>query len=43
MEKVKVDSSFNHSFFGVVTSMCLDENKLYIGKGNFLLIYDTER
>ena len=42
MEKVKVDSSFNHSFFGVVTSMCLDDNKLYIGKGNFLLIYDTE-
>ena len=42
MEKVKVDSSFNRAFFGVVTSMCLDDNKLYIGKGNFLLIYDTE-
>ena len=40
MEKEKIVDQCDRSFFGVVTSMCLDGNTLYVGKGNFIFIYD---
>ena len=39
MEKEKIVDQCDRSFFGVVTSMCLDGNTLYVGKGNFIFIY----
>lgn len=41
MENKKIVEQCERSFFGVVTSMCLDGDSLYVGKGNFIFIYDV--
>ena len=37
-----MEEKYRSSFYGVITSLCLDNNLLYSGKGNYLDIYNIE-
>ena len=35
-----MEEMYQTSFYGVITSLCLNDDFLYCGKGNYLDIYD---